>query len=70
MKPFFRGKKSVAVAGIHTILKLVSYDKSGNTSSLAEEFDLIIEREGAVKYMSLYHERRFTKLGYSAAFML
>ena len=67
LKPFFRGKKAVVVAGIQAILKLVSYDKSGNSSSLAEEFDVIIEGEGAVKHMSLYHERRFTKLGYSAA---
>ena len=70
LKPFFRGKKAVVVAGIQAIIKLVSYDKSGNSSSLAEEFDFIIEREGAVKHMSLYHERRFTKLGYSAASIL
>ena len=67
LKPFFRGKKAVVAAGIQAILKLVSYDKSGNSSSLAEEFDVIIEGEGAVKHMSLHHERRFTKLGYSAA---
>ena len=70
LKPFFRGKKAVVVADIQAILKLVSYDKSGNSSSLAEEFDFTIEREGAVKHMSLYHERRFTKLGYSAASIL
>ena len=70
LKPFFRRKKAVVVAGIQAILKLVSYDKSGNSSSLAEEFDVIIEGEGAVKHMSLYHERRFTKLGYSAASIL
>ena len=40
------------------------YDKSGDSTSLAEEFDFICEREGQVKHMSLYHERRFTKLGY------
>ena len=52
LKPFFRGKKAVVVADIQAILKLVSYDKSGNSSSLAEEFDFIIEREGAVKLIS------------------
>ena len=70
LKPFFRGKKAVVVADIQAILKLVSYDKSGNSSSLAEEFDVLIERECAVKHVSLYHERRFTKLGYAAASIL
>ena len=37
LKPFFRGKEAT--------LRPVSYDKSGNSSSLAEEFDFIIERE-------------------------
>ena len=46
LRPFFRGKKAVVVAGIQAILKLVTHDKSGNTTSLAEEFDFIIEREG------------------------
>ena len=70
MKPFFRGKKAAVVAGIQAILKLVSYGKNCNSSSIAEEIDVIIEREGAVKHMSLYHKRRFTKLGYSAASIL
>ena len=42
LKPFFRGEKAVVVAGIQAILKLVSCDMSGNSSSLAEEFDVII----------------------------
>ena len=50
LKLFFRGKKTVVVAGILAILMLVSYSKSGNSSSLAEEFDVITEREGAVKH--------------------
>ena len=66
----FRRNKAVVAACIQAILKLVRYEKSGNSSSLAKEFDVIIEREGAVKHMSLYHERRFTKLGYSAASIL
>lgn len=36
--------------------------------SLAEAFDMICEEEGQVKHM--YHERRFTKLGYAAASIL
>ena len=70
LKPFIRGKKAVFVAGIYAILKLGTHEKSGATSSLAEGFDRIIEREGKVKYITLYHERRFTKLGYSAASIL
>ena len=50
LKPFFRGKKTVVVAGIQAILMLVSYGKNGNSSSLAEEFDVVTEREGAVKH--------------------
>ena len=45
-------------------------DKSANSCSLADEFDFIVEREGKVKHMSLYHQRRFAKLGYSAASIL
>ena len=36
LKPFFRGKKAVVVAVIQAILKLVSYGKYGNSSSLVE----------------------------------
>lgn len=70
LKPFFRGKDAIVEAGLQALLKLVAYDKSGNSCSLADEFDYIVEREGKVKYMSLYHQRRFAKLGYSAASVL
>ena len=70
LRSFFRGKKAIVVAGITAILKLVIHDKSGNSVSLAEEFDFICECENQVKHMSLYHERRFAKLGYSAASIL
>ena len=70
LKPFFRRKKAVVVAGIQVILKLVSYDEGGNSSSLAKEFDVITERGSAVKHMSLHRERRFTKLRYSATSIL
>ena len=70
LRPFFRGKKAICLAGITALLKLVTHDKSANTTSLAEEFDMIVEREGQTKHMSLYHERRFTKLGYSAASLI
>ena len=70
LKPFFRGKSAIVVAGIYVVLKLVSHDKSGNTVSLADEFDRLIEQEGLVKHMSMYKEQRFTKLGYCAASIL
>ena len=70
LKPFFRRKKAVVVAGIQAILKLVSYDEGGNSSSLAKEFDVITERGSAVKHMSLHQERRFTKSRYFATSIL
>ena len=51
LRMFFRGKKAVAVAGITAILKLVTHDKSGNSVSLADEFDFICEQEGQVKHV-------------------
>ena len=55
LKPFFRGKAVVVEAGIYALLKLISYDKSANSCSLADEFGYIVEREGKVKHMTLYH---------------
>ena len=48
LKPCFHGKKTVVEAGIAALLKLVTYDKSANSCSLADEFDYIIEREGRI----------------------
>lgn len=70
LRPFFRGQKAVVLAGIQALLKLVTHDKSGNTVSLAEEFDDLLRRENLVKHMTLFKERRFTKLGYTAASIL
>ena len=66
LRAFFSGKKAVVIAGITALLKLVTHDKSANSTSIADEFDYIVEREGETKHMSLYHGRRFTNLGYSA----
>ena len=52
------------------MLKLVTYVKSANSYSLAEEFDYIVDREGKVKQMPLYHQCKFAKLGYAAASLL
>ena len=70
LKPFFRGKKAVVLAGIHALTKLVSHDASGKTTSCYEEFEYICEREGYAKSLALYHERRFTKLGQASASIL
>ena len=68
LKPIFHGKITIVESGISALLKLVAYDKLANSCSLADEFNYIVEREGKVKH--LYHEKRFGKLGYSAASIL
>ena len=71
LKSFFRGKDDIAEGGYFSFTEnFFSYDKFANSCSLADEFDFIVEREGKVKHMSLYHQRRFAKLGYSAASIL
>ena len=70
LKSFFRGKKTTVEAGIEALLKLVAHKHSGNTTSHADTFDHICEREGVVKRLFLYQQRRFTKLGKSAASLL
>ena len=55
------------VAGIVALLKLVTHDKNAVSTSLADEFYVLCESEGVVKHMTLYQERRFTKLGYAFA---
>ena len=63
LKPFFWGKAAVLEAGIYTLLKIVTYDKSANSCLLGDEFDYVVEREGKGKHMSMYHQHRFAKLG-------
>ena len=70
LKLFFKGNAAVVEAGIYELLKLVTYDKSAKLCSLADEFDYILEREGKVKHMSLYHRHRFAKLRYAAVSIL
>ena len=67
LKPFFCGKKTIEKAGIAKLLNPVTYDKSANSCSLAEEVEYVVEREGKIKHMTLYQERSFPKLRYSAA---
>ena len=70
LKPFFWGKKAIVLAHITAITKLITHEKSGNTVTLAEEFDRMLKQEGLTKCISFYKERWFTKLGYSAASIL
>ena len=70
LKTTFRGKKTIVVAAITTIIKLITHEKAGNNVTLTEEFDSMLEQEGLIKHISLYKERRFTKLGHSAASIL
>ena len=70
VKSFLRGKTTVVAAAITSILSLVSHDKSAHSTNQADLFDYILQREGQVKHIAMYYERRFTKLGYSAAFIL
>ena len=67
---FLRGEKSIALTGLKSILSFVSHDKSAASTNQADLFDFVLEPEGKVKHLSLYKERRFTKLGYSCASIL
>lgn len=70
LKSFFRGKKATVEAGIEAILKLITHNKSANSCSQADLFESICEREGQVKRIFLYQQRRFAKLGKAAAAIL
>ena len=70
LKPYFWGKDAIFESGIYALLKLVTYNKSANSCSLADKFDYNVEREGKMKHMSLYNQQQFAKLGYSAASIL
>ena len=70
LRSFFRGEKAVVVAGIKCLLNLVTHEKSATATNIADEFDFIVERENQVKHITLYHERRFFKLGYVCAALI
>ena len=67
LKSFFRGKQCIVQCAIVALCKLISPDTSGKSSSLSDEFDLLIEKKNRVKTVYMYQERRFTKLGTTAA---
>ena len=70
LKSFVRQTKCITLAAIKAMLKIVAHEESAKPTSLAHDFDLQLEEDGVYKSMSLYKERRFTKLGYSAAAIL
>ena len=70
VKSFLRGEKSVVLCAIKSILSFVSHDKSSTPTNQADLFDYVLQREGKVKHLAMYRERRFTKLGYSCASIL
>ena len=45
------------------LLKIPSHEESATLTSLAKEFDIILEEDNVTKLFTLYKERRFTKLG-------
>ena len=42
LKPYFRGKDAIFESGIYALLNLVTYNKSANSCSLADELDYIV----------------------------
>ena len=53
LKSFFHGTKTTVESGIVALLTLVSHNKSGKSSSLADLFDHICERRHCEKNFSL-----------------
>ena len=66
LKSFIRKSKSVTKAAMAALLQLVSRGGDGKSTSLCDDFTQILEEDGAYRTFSLYKERRFTKLGYTA----
>ena len=64
---FFHGKKTTVEAGIDAWITLVSYNKPEKPCSQTDLFDFICELEGVRKYIFLYQQCRFAKLGKAAA---
>ena len=62
-----RQKKSIlADVIIPALLKVIGRESSSHTSSLSDEFSLILEEDVVYKSYSLYKERRFAKHGFTA----
>ena len=59
LKSFLRQKKCAVEAALEALLKLVASDGDGKSTSLREQFDLMLEQSGLHK-----SKKRLTKLGY------
>ena len=70
LKSFIGCSKSIVEVALSALLKLVSKEADGKTVSLREQFDCALEADGVQKSLSLYKEKRFTKLGYLAGSVL
>ena len=66
LKSFIRKSKSVTKAAMEALLQLVARGGDGKSTSLCDDFTQILEEDGVYRTFSLYKERRFTRLGYSA----
>ena len=55
LKSFLGQSKSIVETALIAILKLVSHGGDGKSTSLAEQFDLILEESGVYKSFSLYN---------------
>ena len=68
LKSFLSGDKCITVAALEALNKVVRND--GHTSSHWELFEKILADKNKTKKHSHYKERRFAKLGYTAATIL
>ena len=55
---------------IQALLKLVATEGDGKTTSLGPLFNLRLEEAGVHKYLSLYKEKQFTRMGYQTGAIL
>ncbi|CAK8696644.1 unnamed protein product [Clavelina lepadiformis] len=67
LKSYLRvGKSIIASVVVPALVKLVARGGDGKTTSMADEFSLVLEDSGTHKSFSLYKDRRFTRLGHTA----
>ena len=64
LRSFTGGCKSFVEIALIALLNLVLKESDGKTVSLREQFDCALESNGLHKSLSLYKEKKFTKLGY------
>ncbi|CAK8680494.1 unnamed protein product [Clavelina lepadiformis] len=67
LKSYLRvGKSIIASIVVPALVKLVVRGGDGTTTSMADEFSLVLEESGTHKSFSLYKDRRFTRLDHTA----